>query len=194
MAQVKLRSTPKGPDHQNRVLIVDDEPSISRLLAKTLQQNGYSCLTCQCGQEALRLIDSQEFDIVLSDLCMPEMTGLELLRCAREKHARLAFVMVTSVDEVKVAVQAMNKGADDYLVKPLDLGAVLISINQVLEKSGRERNWRITGSASRKWLIKGPRRSTARCARSSGPMMKPSKLLPRLWICETTRRPGIRSA
>jgi putative nucleotidyltransferase with HDIG domain len=138
MAEVKSGSMQRDANRQNRVLIVDDEPSIARLLTDALQLSSYSCLACQSGQEALRLLDAQEFDIVMSDVCMPGMTGLQLLRLVREKHPRLAFVMVTGLDEVKVAVQAMTQGADDYLLKPLNLEAVLVSINQVQERKRLE--------------------------------------------------------
>jgi putative nucleotidyltransferase with HDIG domain len=138
MAEVKSGSAQANANRQNRVLIVDDEPSIAKLLVDALQLSGYRCQACQSGQEALRLLEAQEFDLVMSDVCMPGMTGLQLLRLVREKHPHLAVVMVTGVDEVKVAVQAMTQGADDYLLKPLNLEAVLVSINQVQERKRLE--------------------------------------------------------
>jgi putative nucleotidyltransferase with HDIG domain len=86
----------------------------------------------------LRWINTQEFDVVLSDVHMPGMSGLELLRFIRQKDPRTAFVMVTGEGDVRLGVQAMKEGADDYLLKPLNIGAVMVSINQVLERKKLE--------------------------------------------------------
>jgi putative nucleotidyltransferase with HDIG domain len=119
-------------------LIVDDEPSIVKLLAEWLRQEGYHCFGCQSGQEALHLINTQRFDVVLCDVHMSGMSGLELLRLVREKHPRLASVMVTGEGDVRVGVQAMKEGADDYLLKPLNFEAVLVSVKQALERKKLE--------------------------------------------------------
>lgn len=138
MTDTQSRSTQQSSIPKRRVLIVDDEPSIVKLLAETLQAEGYSCLGCRNGQDAMHLVSSEEFDAVLSDVYMPGMSGLELLQLIREKHASIAFVMLTGEGDVRVGVQAMKEGADDYLVKPLNLGAVLISLRQVLQRKELE--------------------------------------------------------
>ena len=119
-------------------MIVDDEPSITKLLAEILRHEGYSCLECQSSQGALHLMNTEEFDAILCDIRMPGMSGMELLRFVREKHPRLAFLMVTGVHDIRVSVQAMKEGADDYLLKPLNLEAVLVSVSQVLERKKLE--------------------------------------------------------
>jgi putative nucleotidyltransferase with HDIG domain len=134
MTALQLSSTQKSSEAKARILIVDDEPSITKLLAEMLRHEGYSCLECQSGQDALHLMNTQGFDAVLCDIRMPGISGLDLLRIARNKHPRLAFVMVTGVDDARVGVQSMKEGAGDYLVKPLNLKAVLVSVNQVLER------------------------------------------------------------
>ena len=121
-----------------RILIVDDDSSIVELLAEMLSEHDYLCQGCQNGQEALHLMDTHGFDIVLSDLHMPGMSGLELLRAIREKHPRTATVMVTSEGDVRVGVQAMKEGANDYLLKPLDFQRVRVSVKQVLERKRLE--------------------------------------------------------
>jgi response regulator RpfG family c-di-GMP phosphodiesterase len=138
MPETQSRSIQHNPDSKRRVLIVDDEPSIVKLLAEVLRPEGYSCFGCQSGQEALHLMTTQEFDVVLCDVQMPGMSGLELLRLVRQKHYRLGFVMVTGEGDIRVGVQAMRDGADDYLLKPLNLDAVLVSVNQVLERKKLE--------------------------------------------------------
>lgn len=117
-----------------KILIVDDEPSIERLLAEKLRPQGFDCAGCHSGQEALHLLDRQKFDAILSDLHMPSMNGLELMRAVRERYPQLGFMMITGADDARVAIQAMKEGSDDYLLKPLDLSAVLVSVNRMLER------------------------------------------------------------
>jgi len=83
-------------------------------------------------------MDTHGFDIVLCDVHMPGMSGMDLLRVVREKYPRMATVMVTGEGDVRVGVQAMKEGADDYLLKPLNLDAVLVSLNQVMEREKLE--------------------------------------------------------
>jgi response regulator RpfG family c-di-GMP phosphodiesterase len=138
MTETQARSTQQSSNSKRRILIVDDEPSIVNLLAETLRQEGYSCSGCQSGKEAMHLMNTQQFDVILSDVHMPGMSGLELLRLIREKHPRLASVIVTGEGDVRVGVQAMKEGADDYLLKPFNPAAVAVSINQVLDRKKLE--------------------------------------------------------
>ena len=117
---------------------MDDEPSIVRLLVEVLRSERYRCFGCQSGHEALHLLDAEGFDLVLCDVQMPGMSGLELLRLVREKHPCTAWVMVTGEGDTRVGVQAMKEGADDYLLKPLNLDTVLASVNQALERKKLE--------------------------------------------------------
>jgi putative nucleotidyltransferase with HDIG domain len=138
MTQTQTRSAQQSPNSKRRILIVDDEPSIVKLLAEMLRPEGYSCLGCQSGEEALHLMNSKGSDVVLCDLQMAGMSGLEFLRIVREKHPDTGSVMMTGVGDVRVGVQAMKEGADDYLLKPLNLEAVLASVKQVLERKKHE--------------------------------------------------------
>ncbi len=122
-----------------RVLIVDDEAGIARLLHDWLAHAGFECRACTQAGEALGLLEQEAFDAVISDLRMPGMTGLELLQRVRPTRPLLAFLMATAVDDVRVGIQAMKEGADDYLVKPFHLENVLASVNRALEKKGLER-------------------------------------------------------
>jgi response regulator RpfG family c-di-GMP phosphodiesterase len=138
MTKTTSRSTQHCANANTRILIVDDEPGIVRLLTETLRPEGYSCWGCQSGQEAVQMMNTQSFDAVLCDVHMPGMSGLEFLRLVREKHPCMASVIVTGEGDIRVGVQAMKEGVDDYLLKPLNLDAVLVSVDQVLNRKKLE--------------------------------------------------------
>lgn len=117
-----------------KILIVDDESSIGTLLCTSLSQQGYSCSVCTRGDEALAAMDREPSDLVILDMQMPGMSGIEVLRKARGKYPRTAFLMATGVNDVQVAVEAMKQGASEYLVKPFQLDAVYRAVERALEK------------------------------------------------------------
>ena len=119
---------------KNRILVVDDEASIERLLCGKLTSNGHDCRGCHSGFEALDLVSSERFDAVISDLRMPGMDGLDLLRSVRGKHPHMGFIMATGAGDVRSGIQAMKDGADDYLQKPLDFEVLTVTLNRVLEQ------------------------------------------------------------
>jgi putative nucleotidyltransferase with HDIG domain len=124
--------------HKPRILLVDDDPHISSLLSKKLSPKGFACRCCSSGEEALAALGQETFDAIISDLEMPGISGVELLELARKKYPHSAFLMATGVDDVRVGVQAMKQGADDYLVKPFNLEAVEVSVQRALEKKRME--------------------------------------------------------
>jgi len=109
-----------------RVLLVDDEASVRKVMAAVLAQVGLRCETAASGDEALRLLKTHPIDAVISDLQMPGMSGLELLAKVKHSFPLMVFLMVTGVDDVRVGIQAMREGADDYLVKPLQVDANIV--------------------------------------------------------------------
>lgn len=117
-----------------RVLAVDDERAACKLLALMLHPPAYCCTTAGTGEEALEALQRDRFDAIISDLQMPGITGLELLTHVRHSYPHVAFLVTTGVDDVDVGVQAMRRGADDYLVKPLHENAVLASLESALHK------------------------------------------------------------
>jgi response regulator RpfG family c-di-GMP phosphodiesterase len=121
-----------------RVLIVDDERSVRKMLTVMLEQAGISHQTAASAEEALGYLTSETFDAVISDLQMSGMSGMELLAQVRRAHPHLAFLMATGVDDVRVGIQAMREGADDYLVKPLHMDAVTISLERAVQRKRLE--------------------------------------------------------
>jgi putative nucleotidyltransferase with HDIG domain len=122
-----------------RVLIVDDDPALRKILSVMLTPADFLCRTAACGEEALRILESHPTDVVISDLRMPGISGMDLLIEVRERYPQLAFLMVTGEDETRVGVRAMQLGADDYLLKPFDVDVVLGSLHRALQRKKLER-------------------------------------------------------
>src|SRR5579859_3628687 len=116
------------------VLVVDDEPSMRKLLAAMLTDSGVACGTAASGEEALRVLEQEEVTAILADLHMPQLSGMQLLMQIRPRYPGLAFIVVTGEDDVRVGIDAMRNGADDYLIKPLQTEVVLASLQRALEK------------------------------------------------------------
>ena len=123
-----------------RVLIVDDEASVRRVMAAVLAQLGLPCETATGGEEALRFLETRQIDAVISDLQMPGMSGMELLAKVKRSYPHLIFLVVTGVDDIRVGIEAMRLGADDYLVKPLQVDAdiLLASLTRALQRKRLE--------------------------------------------------------
>jgi FixJ family two-component response regulator len=96
----------------------------------------FDCKTALSGAEALRLLENDTRDAIVCDLNMPGMSGLELRAEVHRRSPRVAFLLATRVDDVRVGIQAMKSGADDYLVKPLQEELVIVSLHRALQKKG----------------------------------------------------------
>jgi putative nucleotidyltransferase with HDIG domain len=117
-----------------RVLAVDDEATACKLLSLILSSPAFHCITASNGEEALMILQREQFDAVISDLHMPGIDGMELLTRVRSRYPHMAFLVTTGVDDVDVGVKAMRCGADDYIVKPLRESVVLASLENALHK------------------------------------------------------------
>ncbi len=115
-------------------LIVDDEPRLRQVLMHLMRNDGFTCMEAGNGEEALLLLEQQPFTLVMSDLRMPRIDGLELLRQIRGRWPDTAVVMITAVADVEVAVSCLAIGAMDYLTKPFHLEEVRARVAQALEK------------------------------------------------------------
>ena len=127
---------PRSPG--TRVLIVDDELAHRKVLAVMLEEVGLTCQTAVSAAEALDLLQRQPIDAVIADLNMPGVSGLELLTEIRLRYPNLVFVMATGMDDVRLGVQAMRQGADDYLIKPLQLDMIKLSLERAFHNKWLE--------------------------------------------------------
>jgi response regulator RpfG family c-di-GMP phosphodiesterase len=117
-----------------RVLVVDDEPRLRQALVRLMERDGFACESAGTGVEALAVLEARPVALLLTDVTMPEMDGVTLLRTVRERWPDTAVVMITGVTEVDVAVRCLSTGAMDYLSKPFHLDEVRARVRQVLER------------------------------------------------------------
>jgi len=120
-------------DKLKRILAVDDEPNMRRLLEISLRQAGYQALTAANAKEALETLKTEQVDLVVSDLHMPGMSGLELLKQMCTDHEGIPFIMVTAQGEINTAVEAIKLGAADYILRPFDLEVLEVAIAKALD-------------------------------------------------------------
>ncbi len=132
-------------DDRISVLVVDDEPDVRDLLGAGLSDRSCVCIEAADGITALNMLAEQDFDVVLLDIRLPGMSGMDVLRAIRQHHPGTAVIMMTAVNDVDTAVKAMKLGAVDYILKPFDLGkvgmSVLFAIATVLDTSLGERSF-----------------------------------------------------
>ena len=138
------------------ICIVDDEPSILNSLSGILEDEGYQVFVAKNGVEALKLIRLETPDLVLLDIWMPEMDGLETLKEARKQFPNLMVVMMSGHGSVETAVKATKLGAYDYLEKPLDLEKITILVRNALhQRKLEEENLTLRHQVERHWELVG---------------------------------------
>ncbi|MEZ5014054.1 MAG: sigma-54 dependent transcriptional regulator [Chitinophagales bacterium] len=117
------------------ILLVDDEKSIRKTLKEILEYEGYNVDEAGDGSEGYRMIQDGDYDIVLCDIKMPKMDGMEVLEKATQSNPDVPFIMISGHGTLETAVEAVKKGAFDYVAKPPDLNRLLITIRNALDKS-----------------------------------------------------------
>jgi two-component system response regulator PilR (NtrC family) len=117
-----------------RVLVVDDEENIREVLSNYLKNMNYDVVTAVDGQDALNRYEKGEYDLIISDLLMPNVDGLELLKRVRNIDKETIFLMITGYPSIETAVEAIKKGAYDYITKPFHMEDVKIRIERAFEK------------------------------------------------------------
>ena len=116
-----------------RILVVDDDPSLRRVLQVQLEQEGYDVAVTASAQQTLSVLQLRHFDLVITDLRMPGMSGLELLKHARFQYPQTIVIMLTAFGTVDTAVEAMKAGAFDYLTKPVHSDEMSLVVHRALE-------------------------------------------------------------
>ncbi len=131
-----------------RVMVVDDEENIREVLSNYLESMNYEVDTAEDGQDALNKFSKGNFDLIISDLLMPNIDGLELLKRIRNIDKEVIFLMITGYPSIETAVDAIKKGAYDYITKPFHMEDVKLRIERAFEKrSLKERLKTVQGLA-----------------------------------------------
>ena len=121
-------------DEKHKILIVDDEPQITRVLKTTLSSRGYSTRTASDGDDALQVIKEWSPDLLITDLRMPNMDGLQLCRHLRTK-SQIPIIVLSVRGEERTKVEALDAGADDYVTKPFSTNELLARVRATLRRS-----------------------------------------------------------
>src|ERR1044072_4354623 len=156
-----------------RILIVDDDDEIRSILCDFLSRQ-YSCKTLDCAQHALSLLAHEKFDLVLSDIGMPGMTGLEMIPRITYIAPDTSIVMISGQRMIESAIAARRRGALDYITKPFELGQVDDVVRRALAHTGRKRDlWssdhsrdertKTVAPCSERRRLRGPALGPSRC-------------------------------
>jgi two-component system response regulator PilR (NtrC family) len=117
-----------------RVLVADDERSMRELLSIVLRREGYEVLLAESGRDAVALLEAQPVDLVISDLRMPDMSGVDVLRAAKQIDPDMSAIVITAFASTDTAVEALRLGASDYLTKPFDVDELKLLVRRTLER------------------------------------------------------------
>jgi DNA-binding NtrC family response regulator len=124
-----------------RILIVDDDESIRKVLAAVLEEKGYMIDAAEDGKEAIEKTDKNFYNLVLVDIRLPDIEGSKLIAMMRETTPRMRKIIITGFPSLQNAVEALNKGADAYIIKPFDMDKVLQTIKDQLKKYEEEKKY-----------------------------------------------------
>jgi PAS domain S-box-containing protein len=127
-----VKTIPGSNGPVGKILVVDDEPELRDVLVESLQKQGYEVTGCGSGRTALAVLREQDFDLILTDLMMPEMDGIALLKAALEIDPQLVGVVVTGQGSIQTAVDAMQTGAFDYVLKPFRMQSLMPVLTRAL--------------------------------------------------------------
>jgi two-component system, response regulator, stage 0 sporulation protein F len=114
------------------ILIVDDEEGLREGLSRLLENEGYTVLSAENGEQALEILQNAHIDLVLTDMRMPGMDGIELLKKIHERHGEIGVIILTGYGQIETYIEAMNFGAIEYVSKPFKVNELKFIVNKVL--------------------------------------------------------------
>ena len=123
------------PNIKSNILVIDDDRDICNLLSKFLTKHNYSVNVAHRGDEALKLMRINHFDLILCDYKLPDLTGVELLQKVKILNSNIAVIIVTGYSDVKTAVETFRHGADDFITKPLYPDELLVTVQETISKN-----------------------------------------------------------
>lgn len=117
------------------ILVVEDSENIRKLMAARLEQEGYEVLQAEDGEEALKLLDIKQIDLIISDIMMPKIDGYELTKSLREADYNIPILMVTAKESFEDKEKGFQLGVDDYMVKPIDINEMVLRVAALLRRA-----------------------------------------------------------
>ncbi|MCR4292010.1 MAG: sigma-54 dependent transcriptional regulator [Candidatus Kuenenia sp.] len=126
--------------YNTTILIIDDNEEHANATAEAIQKVGYKCIVATSGKEGLKIIETEEIDVVITDLIMHDFSGMEILKATKEKLPEAEIILITGYGTVETAVDAMRKGAATFLLKPININHLRAEINKLVEKQNLVRN------------------------------------------------------
>ncbi len=118
-----------------RLLIVEDDPQMRRILSEMLAEEGYKVSSVGSGKEAIEKVKGNGFDVVVADIIMPGMDGMDVLKEVKKLEPQIHVIMITAFATIENAVEAIKNGASDYIAKPFKIAEVEVAIKRVLEET-----------------------------------------------------------
>jgi DNA-binding NtrC family response regulator len=128
-------------DKKTRIIVVDDDESIRKTMKAILEDEGYIVDLAESGKEAIQKTNDQKYNLALLDIRLPDMEGIELLKSMKESIPRTRKIMVTGYPSMQNAIGALNKNADAYLVKPVDVEKLLETVKEQLRLQEEEKKF-----------------------------------------------------
>jgi DNA-binding NtrC family response regulator len=128
-------------DKKTRIIVVDDDESIRKTMKAILEDEGYIVDLAESGKEAIQKTNDQTYNLALLDIRLPDMEGIELLKSMKESIPRTRKIMVTGYPSMQNAIGALNKNADAYLVKPVDVEKLLETVKEQLRLQEEEKKF-----------------------------------------------------
>src|SRR5665647_119025 len=122
-----------------KILIVDDDETIRSTMKAILEDEGYDVDSAANGKEAIKKTQEQTYNLALLDIRLPDMEGVELLKLMKDPVPRMRKIMVTGFPSLQNAVEAVNRNADAYLIKPVDIDKLLATVREQLEKQQEDK-------------------------------------------------------
>lgn len=126
------------PPETTKILVVDDEPHICEILCRYFSAEGYQCTQCPDGTQAMRALDDDDFDLLVADIIMPGMNGIDLLNIVGRLYPDVAVLMVTAVDDRDTGILAIESGAYGYITKPFRRNDILVNVAMALQRREAE--------------------------------------------------------
>jgi DNA-binding response OmpR family regulator len=126
---------------EKRILVVEDDHTISKSIREILELEGYIVDTADKGEEAVKKSETNIYNLALIDIRLPDMDGTKLLSMLKERTPKMAKIILTGYPSMESAIEAVNKGADGYLVKPIDMDTLLSKVKEQLRRQEEEEKY-----------------------------------------------------